>query len=95
LFPDVALMEYEPVWALLLTIPALPEVLHDPVVSNPEFCTSGSVVANEAGTHDNTQINAAKYFILFMGLTNFPSDAEISSPYPWRAGAGKTKGQRP
>jgi hypothetical protein len=59
------------VCALLYTLPALPEVLHHPVVSNPGFCTSWSV-ANEAGTHENTKINAAKCFIIVSGVGQLP-----------------------
>ena len=66
-------MEYEPVWALLLTIPALPEVLHDPVVSNPGFWTRFPPARSVAGTkvQKDAQINATKFFIRVEGAKSW------------------------
>jgi hypothetical protein len=61
LFPDVAFMEYEPVCALLFTLPALPEVLHDPVVSNPGLRTK---VPAETDEDNNIPINVATFLIM-------------------------------
>ena len=67
MFPEFALMEYEPVCAFPYTIPAFPEVLHEPAVSNPGFCTRFPLARIAAGSetdaHKNTQINTAKCFI--------------------------------
>ena len=69
LFPEFALMEYEPVCAFPYTIPALAEVLHEPAVSNPGFCTRfpPSAAGSETAAHKNTQIDVAGCFIIVWG----------------------------
>jgi hypothetical protein len=59
-------MEYEPVCTLMFFIlPALPEVLHDPVVSNPGFGTrlAPKAAGSEPAAQNTTRITAFTNFM--------------------------------